>query len=266
MGCSDIDSDFSPQIRDRVIDYVKDKYGIEAVCSIMTSGVQAAKGAIRNCARLIGEGELGNKTALYDIGDELCRYLPEDKEAFLSDEKTFATMMEKAAAIKSTIKGVEGDAVQYAQKILRDARLVEGTKTTLGVHAAGVIIADNGDIGEYIPLMKSKDGLWVSQCDMNYTEARGILKMDFLGLRNLSIITETLRSVEVNTGEKIEIDKISLDDKAVYAQIFSQGKTDSVFQFESNGMKDMLRQFKPDTIEDVILLVAAYRPKERLGI
>lgn len=178
MGYSDIDSDFSPQIRDKVIDYVKDKYGIEAVCSIMTCGVQAAKGAIRNCARLIGEGELGDKTALYDIGDELCRCLPEDKDAFLSDEKTFKTMMEKAVTIKSPVKGANGDAVYYAQKILRDARLVEGTKTTLGVHAAGVIIADNGDIGEYIPLMKSKEGLWVSQCDMNYTEARGILKMD----------------------------------------------------------------------------------------
>lgn len=88
----------------------------------------------------------------------------------------------------------------------------------------------------------------------------------FLGLRNLSIITDTLRSVEKNTGEKVRIEDVPLDDKDVFSEIFSKGRTDSVFQFESQGMKEMLTKFKPETIEEVILLVAAYRPKERLGI
>lgn len=237
----------------------------------MTSGVQAAKGAIRNCARLISEHELGDKARLYDMADSLCDILRELPDESLSNPETFQALVDKineggCGRIRDGEIEPPCSEKEYALRIIHDAQLMEGSKTTLGVHAAGVIIADNGDVGEYIPLMKSKEGLWVSQCDMGYTENKGLLKMDFLGLRNLSIITDTLRSVEKNTGEQVRIEDVPLDDKAVYSEIFSKGRTDSVFQFESQGMKEMLTKFKPETIEEVILLVAAYRPKERLGI
>lgn len=215
----------------------------------MTLGTQAVKAAIRNCARLLGDKKYGDSKALYKLGSEICDAVPDDLK--ITFDKCYDDLAAKFSG--------NDDALQ----ILKDAVLVEGTGTTIGMHAAGVIIADNGDVKEYIPLMKSKDGQMVSQYDMNYVEGRGLLKMDFLGLRNLGIITETLRKIQKNHHENIEVGKIPLDDKDVFREIFSKGRTDSVFQFESDGMKKMLKDFQPDTIEDIILLVAAYRPEYR---
>lgn len=242
----DIDSDFAPDIRGLVLNYVKHKYGNEAVCCIATIGTQGVKNAIRNCGRLLGDAKYGDSKKTLPLVSEICAAVPEGVGVKFSD---------CANDLYSKFAGNE-DAIQ----ILNDAQLVEGTFTTIGMHAAGVIIADNGDVGEYTALMKSKDGQWVSQCDMNYTEAKGLLKMDFLGLNNLAIITETLRTIQKNYGVNIEMSEVDLADADVYANIFAKGNTDSVFQFESDGMKRMLQDFKPSTIEDLILLVAAYRP------
>jgi DNA polymerase-3 subunit alpha len=242
----DIDSDFAPEVRGKVLDYVKHKYGEEAVCCICTMGTQGPKNAIRNCARLLGHRKYGNPKALIGLGSDICAAVPK----------------ENGIKFKDCIDNLR---IQFADnedamEILNDAVIVEGTYTQVGMHAAGVIIADNGNVREYVPLMKSKDGQWVSQCDMNYTEAQGLLKMDFLGLRNLAIITNCLRDVQRNFGKNIEMSEIDLDDKAVYANIFAKGMTNSVFQFESPGMKGMLTRFKPESLEDLILLVAAFRP------
>ena len=242
----DIDSDFAPEVRGKVLDYVKHKYGEEAVCCICTMGTQGPKNAIRNCARLLGHRKYGNPKALIGLGADICAAVP--KEVGVKFKDCIDDLRAQFASNED------------AMEILDDAVIVEGTYTQVGMHAAGVIIADNGNVREYVPLMKSKDGQWVSQCDMNYTEAQGLLKMDFLGLRNLAIITNCLRDVQRNFGQSIQMDKIDLADKAVYANIFAKGMTNSVFQFESPGMKGMLTRFKPESLEDLILLVAAYRP------
>lgn len=242
----DIDSDFSPEVRGKVLDYVKNKYGEEAVCCIATIGTQKPKNAIRNCARLLGDRKYGNPKELLNLASEMCALVPDKADAkFVDCEYT----------IREKFHNNED-----AMEVLEDALIVEGTFTQVGMHAAGVIIADNGDVGEYIPLMKSKDGQWVSQCDKDYTESRGLLKMDFLGLRNLGIITDTLRAIQKKYGKSIEMNRVSLDEPEVYANIFANANTNSVFQFESEGMKKILRDMKPNCIEDLILLNAAYRP------
>lgn len=169
MGYSDIDSDFAPEVRGKVLDYVKHKYGEEAVCCICTMGTQGVKNAIRNCARLLGDRKYGNPKAFLNLGTDICAAVPK----------------EVGVKFKDCIDDLR---VQFADnpdamEILDDAVIVEGTYTQVGMHAAGVIIADNGNVREYVPLMKSKDGQWVSQCDMNYTEAQGLLKMDVCFVR-----------------------------------------------------------------------------------
>lgn len=129
------------------------------------------------------------------------------------------------------------------------------------MHAAGVVIADNGDVREYIPLLNNvKKKQWTSQCDMVKIEENGLLKMDFLGLRNLNVLTDTIRMVYERTGRILDFDHMEMNDKQVFDQIFAKGDTNSVFQFESDGMKDMLRRFKPSSFEDLAILVAMYRP------
>lgn len=242
----DIDSDFKTDIRDKVIDYVKYKYGPDAVCCIMTKGTQAAKGSVRNCARLLGSEKFDDPKRFIALGDKMCKAIGTDLGVTLemSEEK---------------IKNEFGDD-KYAMEIFHNAKLVEGSFINVGMHAAGVIISDNGDVKQYVPLMYNTDKeQWMTQCEKEPCEENGLLKMDFLGLRNLNVITETLKRVKENTGKSIDIEKIPFD-KEVFQKIFAAGNTNSVFQFESGGMKKMLRQFQPETIEDVILLVAAYRP------
>lgn len=147
-----------------------------------------------------------------------------------------------------------------ALEIIRWAKLVEGCFTNYGMHAAGVIIADNGDVGEYTPLRyNTKKERWTTQCDKEQAELKGLLKMDFLGLKNLDIITDAVMLIEKRTGKKLHMDEIPFEPE-VFSKIFAEGHTNGVFQFESSGMKKTLRQMKPDSFEDLILLVAVYRP------
>lgn len=237
---------FKPDIRNKVLDYVKHKYGKHAVCCISTRGTQQCKAAIRNCARLLGDEKHGDTKTYLSLGDSICKAVPNELNIKLAD--CWNDLMDKFGDNKNAVE------------ILNNAKLVEGTFINIGMHAAGVIISDNGDVGEYVPLMYNTDKeQWMTQCDKDESEAIGLLKMDFLGLRNLGIITETLRLIQNRYGVNIDIEKIPIEED-VLKNIFATGNTNSVFQFESNGMKQMLRQFKPSTIEDIILLVAAYRP------
>lgn len=238
VSMPDIDSDFETSIRAKVIDYCKEKYGDGAICNIITKGSEAGKGAIRDTGRVTG--------IPLSVVDEVARLIPSTPNATISDAEELTAYC-------------AGNPV--AAKLVEDAKLIEGTVVNYGMHAAGVIISDNGDVGEYVPLMyNSAKGQWVAQCDMGQCEFKaGLLKMDFLGLRNLDIITDTLRRIKRNTGASIDIEAVPLE-PVVFREIFAKGLTNSVFQFESGGMKSMLKRFKPDSMEDIILLVAAYRP------
>lgn len=246
VSMPDIDSDFKTDIRDKVLDYVKHIYGEEAVCCIMTRGTQAARASIRNAARLLGSEKYDDTAHFLSLGDAISKKIPNELGIKLIDCKE--------DLLKEFYENKD------AAEIINNAMLIEGTFVNVGMHAAGVIIADNGDVKKYVPLMWNKDKeQWMTQCEKDPCEANGLLKMDFLGLRNLNIITETLNRVKKNYGKSIDIERIPFE-KNVFSKIFATGNTNSVFQFESGGMKKMLRQFQPSSIEDIILLVAAYRP------
>ena len=245
----DIDSDVKSDIRDDVIRYIEWKYGgSDAVCGIMTKSTQQAKAAIRNCARLLGSEIYDDTKAFLDLGDQICKAVP--PELGITLDACEDELREKFAEN------------EHALSIIDNAKLVEGTFTNVGVHAAGVVIADNGDISSYVPLMyvSGKDR-FVTQCDKGEVEKKNLLKMDVLGLKNLKMITDALQMIYKRTGKKIDMESdVDVCDSAVYKHIFASGKTDSVFQFESEGMKKLLKQFKPEKLEHLILLNALYRP------
>lgn len=261
----DIDSDIAIENRDKVIDYCKKVYGENAVCNIVTKGTFAGKAAIRAAARVLGD-KYDNKSEYLDIGDRIARMVPANPGATISDIS------------EADLASAEAD--ESSREILYYARLIEGVQSNYGTHACGVIIADNGDVSAYVPMMKSKDNIWQCQCtNVEAEKHAGLLKFDFLGLKNLSIITECLRTIKRNHGISLDMETIgrSLDSRGkvsskdprgkgnVFDDIFAKGRTSGVFQFESPGMKKMLKQFKPSNINDIILLVAAYRPKH-LGL
>ena len=240
----DIDSDFRPDIRGKVLDYVKHKYGEKAVCCIMTSGTQQARAAIRNTARVFALQYEDDADKWNALGDTIARAVPDELNIKLAD----CGLEEKFADNAN------------AMRIIHDAYLIEGVLNSIGMHAAGVIIADNGNVADYIPLMYIPGkGEYASQADKDHVEGQGLLKMDFLGLTNLSIINDTVQLVRSRYGFALDPEKF-MQEPAVFKDIFSTGKTNTVFQFESTGMKEMLRRFRPTDINDVILLVAAYRP------
>ncbi len=243
----DIDVDLSDEVRGKVLEYVKSKYGEKAVCCIMTKGTLAAKAAIKAVARVRSSEKGLPDGSFLDLGDAIAKMIPNVPGAKLT---------QYAAELRETFKDNND-----AQEIISDALLVEGAAVNYGMHAAGVIIADNGKVSEYIPLMwNDKKEQWCTQCTMGEAEEMaGLLKFDFLGLGNLDIITQALRLIKRNTGTSIDIEKVPQEPK-IYKEIFAKGKTNFVFQFESDGMKNLLRKFKPEKLEHLILLNALFRP------
>jgi len=249
----DIDTDFSQEIREDVIEYVRTVYGQNAVCSITTVGTMAAKVAIRNAARVYRwkkEQEMtwandDNKNAIKDkylqLANSLCKEITDEKQWFQELSRKFIS---------------NKDAID----ILNWAKKIEGISSQTSTHAAGVIISDNDDVSEHVPLMLDEESnLWKTQCDMVQAEEKGLLKMDFLGLKTLDIITKTLCMIKNNTGKIIKHETIPFE-SCVFEKIFQSGFTNGVFQFESPGMKNILKKTKPETIEDLIMLNAVYRP------
>lgn len=251
VSMPDIDCDVESNLRSYVIQYVKHKYGQNAVCGILTRSRETGKSAIRTAGRVVGIQKRRDSAFYLDYANEAAKRAVEFSGTEQNiDLKAIRLQLEDAFRQNSV-----------ALEIIRYAILIENCISHTSQHAAGVIITDGQPVDEYIPLMYSeKNQIMMSQCDMIQTEEAGLLKIDFLGLNNLTIITETLRQVHKSTDIMIDMDQIPFNEKEVFEVIFSHAMTNSVFQFESSGMKKLLRSFKPETIFDLILLVAMYRP------
>ncbi len=241
VSMPDIDTDFDDEGREKVFDYVIEKYGEEKVAQIVTFGTMAAKLAIRDVGRVL-------KVPLPET-DRIAKLVPEGPKVSL--EMAFKTVPE-LRELKETGEG-------RVPHMLKVAETLEGSIRQTGVHACGVIIGPE-DLSEHIPLASAKDSrLLVTQYDGKLIESAGMLKMDFLGLKTLSIIKDALRNIEISKGERIDIEKVSLEDEKTY-ELYQQGDTIGTFQFESVGMQRYLKQLKPSNIEDLIAMNALYRP------
>ncbi|GAA4508924.1 DNA polymerase III subunit alpha [Hymenobacter ginsengisoli] len=241
VSMPDIDIDFDDVNRQKVIDYVVGKYGKTQVAQIITFGTMAAKSSIKDVARAM---ELPLPAA-----NEIAKLVPEKPGTTLAG--AFRDVPELAA--------IRNDQSDLKGQILALAERLEGSVRNTGIHAAGVIIAPD-DITNYIPVSTSKDSdLLITQFDGKVIESAGMLKMDFLGLKTLTIIVDALNLIERNHGIKIDIDEIPLDDPKTYA-LYQRGDTIGTFQFESEGMRMYLKDLKPTNIEDLIAMNALYRP------
>lgn len=259
ISMPDIDSDLATSIRDKVVDYVRAKYGNDAVCGIITAGYQHPKKALRTAAKFYGLKKRGE--AYQDYANALAKFVPSAPGThFGTIVDASGSPADKGISLKDYILS-KYPGNKTVDKIVHWATVIEDTLANYGAHAAGIVISDNDDISDYLPLrVNPQNGMFTTQCDMVQVEENGLLKFDFLGLSTLDVITDTIRMVERNYGKIIDPLKVDLEDKDVYKKIFSSGKTKAVFQFESNGMRSMLQQFRPNSFEDLILLVAAYRP------
>jgi len=236
----DIDIDFEKERRIEVIDYVKERYGHEMVCQIGTFGTLAAKAAIKDTGRALG-------IPLSRV-NQITEMVPDELKI------TIKKALDKSADLKMAY---DGD--PEIRELLNLAMKIEGLARNVGTHAAAVVIADK-PLAEYVPLgrVPGKQDV-ITQWAMVDVEASGLLKMDFLGLRNLTILSRTVKLVEQTTGETIDPLKFPLDDKASYA-LLQRGETKGVFQLESGGIRDLLQRMKPDTFNDIIATAALYRP------
>ena len=261
VSMPDVDSDLSPDIRDLVVEYCKKRYGVETVANIVTKGYMQPRSAVRNVARIIGI-EKENSSYYLELANKIAKKIPSKpnpKFDTIINESTKTTVYDDLVNTFSTIEDEreKNDSLE----IIREAKLVEGNFINYGMHAAGVIIADGKPLEDYVPLMKDdKSGDMKVQCDMvQAEEIHGLLKFDFLGLRNLKIVTLTLRSIKKRFGKDIDVTKLPFE-REVFDEIFATGKTGSVFQFESQGMRGMLKKAKPENFEEIVALVSLYRP------
>jgi DNA polymerase III subunit alpha len=240
VSMPDIDTDFDDEGRQKVIDYVVKKYGHNQVAQIITYGTMAAKMAIRDVARVL---DLPLSEA-----DTLTKLVPERPGITL--EQAF----KENPGLQEIRKGNDDRG-----KVLKLAEKLEGSVRNSGIHAAGVIIAPD-DITNYIPVSTSRDSdLLVTQFDGKVIEEAGMLKMDFLGLKTLSIIKDALENIEQSQGIKIDVDQISFGDEKTFT-LYQRGDTVGTFQFESNGMRKYLQELKPTDLEDLIAMNALFRP------
>ena len=236
ISLPDIDIDFCIERRGEVIDYIKDQYGDNSVTQIITFGKMKAKQVVRDVGRVMG----------YPFGevDKIAKAIPNELNI------TLDAAVEKSHDLQDFSEG------DY-KELMSHAKVLEGMHRHASIHAAGVVIAP-GDLTDYVPLYRSSSGDVTSQYDMKGLEELGLLKMDFLGLRTLTVIDKAVKLIE-QKGEKVDIEKLPLDDAKVY-EIFAKGLTIGVFQFESSGMREFLKKLKPTVIEDLIAMNALYRP------
>ncbi|QIA06914.1 DNA polymerase III subunit alpha [Draconibacterium halophilum] len=242
ISLPDVDIDFDDDGRQQVLNYVTDKYGEDKVAHICTFGTMATKSSIRDVARVL-------KLPLPEA-DRLAKLVPEAPK--MSFKKAFKESPDLAREKNSTIPLVV-DTLTYAEKL-------EGSVRNTGVHACGILISRD-TLTDHIPLMPTKDEehLLTTQYDGRFVEDIGLLKMDFLGLKTLSIIKECLENIKLSKGIDVSINEIPLDDEKTF-QLFSYGETTAIFQFESDGMKKHLRDLKPNRFEDLVAMNALYRP------
>ncbi|MGL5891607.1 MAG: DNA polymerase III subunit alpha, partial [Bacteroidia bacterium] len=257
----DIDTDFDDEGRQKVIDYVVEKYGKTQVAQIVTYGTMAAKMSIKDVARVL-DLPLEQSNALAKLvpdkpGIELNRVLtaPLDGEKSLREKEGLGgDDLENVKKLREVMKGNDLQA-----NVLREALILEGSVRGTGIHAAGIIIAPS-DLTDTIPIAKAKDSeLYITQFDGKVIEDAGVIKMDFLGLKTLTIIRDALKMIKENHGTEIIIDDIPLNDQKTF-ELYQRAETNGTFQFESAGMQKYLRELKPDKFEDLIAMNALYRP------
>ena len=254
VSLPDIDIDFDDRGRDKVIQYVIDKYGANQVAQIITYGSMAAKSAIKDAGRALD--------LPCDEADRLTKSVPDnsslpvllDSDDAAIREKFRNEDYDKAVALREMAKGTDLKAAT-----LQQAKVLEGSLRNTGIHACGVIITPS-DIRELIPVATAKDSaMWTTQFDNAVVESAGLLKMDFLGLKTLTLIKDSLELVRKRHGIEIDIEHIPLDDTATY-ELFQRGDTVGIFQYESPGMQKHLKDLKPTVFGDLIAMNALYRP------
>jgi DNA polymerase-3 subunit alpha len=236
----DIDIDFCMNRRDEVISYVREKYGRDQVAQIITFNTMAAKAAVKDVGRAM--------TMPYGEVDRVAKLIP----------ATIGITLDQAL-IDSPPLRVAYETDPKTRELIDVAKKLEGLVRGAGVHAAGVVISPR-PLLELVPITRAKNGEIVTAYDMKAIEKIGLLKMDFLGLTTLTIIDDALRLIQKNQGVTLDMSKIPLDDAQIYERVFHRALTSGVFQFESGGMRDVLRRYKPNCVEDLTALNALYRP------
>src|ERR1700726_3243393 len=239
VSMPDIDIDFCMRRRGEVIDYVTQKYGRENVSQIITFGTMAAKAAVKDVGRAMD--------IPYTEVDRLAKLIPTTLGIELPDALEQSPMLK--AAINSD---------QRLKDLMAVALRLEGLARHASTHAAGVVISAR-PLTDIVPIYKTNRDEITTQYDMNALERLGLLKMDFLGLTTLTVLNDTVNMIDKNRGVKVDIDNLSLDDAETY-KLFARGDTTAIFQFESHGMRDILRRYQPTRIEDLTALNALYRP------
>ncbi len=239
VSMPDIDIDFCYERRQEVIEYVERKYGKDKVVQIVTFGTLAAKGVIRDVARVLDMP--------YNFADSISKMVPNELNMTLN----------RALELNPELRNLyeQNEQVHY---LIDMCKKLEGLPRHTSMHAAGVVICQK-PADEFVPLSRGSDGAITTQFTMTTIEELGLLKMDFLGLRTLTVIKNAVRNVEKTHGIDIDVDKIDYDDKKVLASL-GTGKTDGVFQLESQGMKNFMKELKPQNLEDVIAGISLYRP------
>jgi DNA polymerase-3 subunit alpha len=235
----DIDIDFDDLRRGEVIQYVKDKYGEQNVTQIITFGTMGAKGVMRDVGRALG-------LPVPEV-DRIAKLVPDG----------LGITLERAIEQTPYLKNLPGKGPVYA-KLMRSARVLEGLARHSSVHAAGVLITP-GPLTDYVPLCRQKGDLITTQWDMKSVEKAGLLKMDFLGLRTLSVLQECVHLVKQHRGLELDLQNLPEGDPKAY-QVFQDAETVGIFQFESTGMRDYLKRLKPTVFEDLVAMNALYRP------
>tara|TARA_X000000950_G_scaffold4741_1_gene4909 strand:- start:3598 stop:7032 length:3435 start_codon:yes stop_codon:yes gene_type:complete len=236
ISMPDIDIDFCIERRGEVIDYIKEQYGENSVTQIITFGKMKAKQVVRDVGRVMGYS--------FSEVDKIAKAIPNELNI------TLDKALEKSSELK---KMSEGD----FQELINHSKVLEGMHRHASIHAAGVVIAPS-ELTDFIPLYKSSTNDITSQYDMKGLEELGLLKMDFLGLRNLTVIDKAVALINLKEGN-VDLEKLSFEDGKVY-ELFAKGNTIGVFQFESSGMREFLKKLKPTVLEDLIAMNALYRP------
>ena len=239
VSMPDIDVDFEPEGRQAMIEYVSRKYGADCVVQIVTFGTLAARGVIRDVGRVMD--------LPYAFVDSIAKMVPQELNITL----------DKALAANGEFRKLYQEDEQV-QELVDMSKRLEGLPRHTSMHAAGVVISQKS-VDEYVPLSLGSDGAVVTQFTMTTLEELGLLKMDFLGLRNLTVIRDAVEMIEKDTGKALDLNQINYDDKKVLDYI-GTGKTDGIFQLESAGMKSFMKELKPYSLEDIIAGIALYRP------
>ena len=243
VSMPDIDMDFDERRRGEMIRYARDRYGDDRVAQIITYQTIKAKQAIKDAARVLGFP--------FGFGDRLTKMMP---PPVMGKDHPLAKAREMSAELRTA-----WDTEPDAKKVLDTALSLEGLRRQHSIHAAGVVIGAE-PITNHCPVLRVEtDGEIVTQYDGGMVEAIGLLKMDFLGLRNLTVITDALRHIKTTTGADVVIEDVELDDKKTY-EMLAEGDTDGVFQLDSAGMKSLVRHLRPDRFDDIVALLALYRP------